>query len=95
MQTAVSDDCAAVQVTVIPAAVGDKPGELQFRYYPHMPGNSTCHTQEKWDLQGSFPEYLFSEAQDCMCPVTTVSALMDEHNIAAVDLLKVSSCSNQ
>ena len=78
-----------VQVTVIPAAVGDQAGELEFRYYPHMPGNSTCHTQEKWELQGSSPEYLFLEAQDCLCPVTTISALMEEHAIAAIHLLKV------
>ena len=42
----------AIQVTVIPMAVGSELGELQFRYFPNMPGSSTCHVQEKEDIQG-------------------------------------------
>ena len=76
---------------VITKAVGDKPGELKFRYYPAMPGNSTCHVQEKLDLQGeSMPEWFFEGAQDVVCPVTTISQIMQDYDIDHIDLLKVS-----
>ena len=79
-----------VQVQVIPKAVGPKLGELQIRFYPNMPGNSTCHVQEKLELQGDvMPESFFADAEDCVCPVTTVSHLLKDHDISRVDLLKV------
>ena len=56
-----------------------------------MPGNSTCHVQKKLDLQGeSMPDFFFQDAQDVVCPVTTVSHIMRDYNIKHVDLLKVS-----
>ncbi len=61
-----------------------------FRYYPAMPGNSTCHVQEKEQLQRSImPDHFFLGSQDRTCPVTTISSLMEKHNICQVDLLKV------
>lgn len=79
-----------MQVAVIPEAVSNEVGELQFRYYPHMPGNSTCHVQEKEELQGMMPAYFFADAQDCICPVTTVSKLIEDNSIEVINLLKVS-----
>ena len=65
-------------------------GELQIRFYPNMPGNSTIHVQEKVDLQGEMmPDLFFAYAEDCVCPVTTVSQLMKDHDISHIDLLKV------
>jgi len=65
-------------------------GELQIRFYPNMPGNSTSHVQEKVDLQGEMmPDLFFAYAEDCVCPVTTVSQLMKDHDISHIDLLKV------
>ncbi len=61
-----------------------------FRYYPAMPGNSTCHVQEKEQLQrGIMPDRFFNGSQDRTCPVTTISSLMEKHGICQVDLLKV------
>lgn len=74
---------------VIPSAVSSEEGELQFRYYPHMPGNSTCHVAEKEALQGMMPAYFFEDAEDHVCPVTTISKLMEDYTIAQIDLLKV------
>lgn len=46
--------------------------------------------QEKLDLQGDMmPESFFADAEDCVCPVTTVSRLLKDHDISRVDLLKV------
>ncbi len=82
--------CLASQVRVIPKAVGAELGELQIRFYPNMPGNSTCHVQEKVELQGEMmPELFLADAEDCVCPVTTVSQLMKDHGISHIDLLKV------
>ena len=65
---------------------------MMFRYYPAMPGNSTCRVQEKEQLQrGNMPDHFFDGSQDCICAVTTVSSLMAQHNISQVDLLKVKS----
>lgn len=63
-----------------------------------MPGNSTCHVEEKEQLQrGEMADSFFEGGQDCMCPVTTISSLMDKCDITQVDLLKVdrhiSNCS--
>ena len=54
-----------------------------------MPGNSTCHVQDKEELQGMMPDYFFADAQDCDCPVTTISKLIHDHGITHIDLLKV------
>lgn len=80
-----------MQVQVIAKAVGSESGQLQFRYFPTMPGNSTCHVQEKEDLQGEMMTDLgfFEGAQDCICPVTTISQVMRDHAIQQIDLLKV------
>lgn len=70
--------------------MGSELGELQIRFYPNMPGNSTCHVQEKVDLQGEMtPDFFFADSQDCTCPVTTVSQLMEDHGMSCIDLLKV------
>ena len=75
---------------MIAQAVGSEVGEMQIRYYPNMPGNSTCHVQEKVSLQGDMmPDFFFADGQDCVCPVTTVSQLMRDHDIKHIDLLKV------
>ncbi|KAL0026049.1 hypothetical protein WJX79_005299 [Trebouxia sp. C0005] len=77
-------------VRIIPQAVAEAEGEKVFRYYPAMPGNSTCHVQEKEQLQRSIvPDHFFLNSQDRRCPVTTISSLMDKHGICQVDLLKV------
>lgn len=79
-----------MQVQVIPKAVGAKLGELQIRVYPNMPGNSTCHVQEKMDLQGEMmQESFFADAQDSVCPVTTISQLIKDNDLSHIDLLKV------
>lgn len=77
------------KVQVIPSAVSSEEGELQFRYYPHMPGNSTCHVAEKEALQGMMPAYFFEDAEDHVCPITTISKLMEDYQITHIDLLKV------
>ena len=60
-----------------PKAIGAELGELQIRFYPNMPGKSTSHVQEKVDLQGEvMPQLFFADAEDCVCPVTTVTQLM-------------------
>ena len=75
---------------MVPKAVGAELGELHIRFYPNMPGNSTSHVQEKVDLQGEMmPDLFFAYAEDCVCPVTTVSQLMKDHDISHIDLLKV------
>lgn len=80
-----------MQVHVIAKAVGSETGQLLFRYFPSMPGNSTCHVQEKEDLQGELMTdlWLFEGAHDYICPVTTVSQVMRDHAIQHIDLLKV------
>ncbi len=79
-----------MQVRIIPQAVAEAEGEEVFRYYPAMPGNSTCHVQEKEQLQRSImPDHFFLGSQDRTCPVTTISSLMEKHGICQVDLLKV------
>lgn len=79
-----------MQVRVIPQAIAEAEGEKVFRYYPAMPGNSTCHVQEKEQLQRSImPDHFFLGSQDWTCPVTTISNLMVKHGICQVDLLKV------
>ncbi|DBB10651.1 TPA: hypothetical protein ACH3X3_007160 [Trebouxia sp. C0006] len=77
-------------VQIIPQAIAEAEGEKVFRYYPAMPGNSTCHVQEKEQLQRSImPDHFFLGSQDRTCPVTTISCLMEKHGICQVDLLKV------
>ncbi|DBA81538.1 hypothetical protein WJX77_007263 [Trebouxia sp. C0004] len=77
-------------VRIIPQAVAEAEGEKVFRYYPAMPGNSTCHVQEKEQLQrGIMPDHFFLGSQDRTCPVTTISSLMEKHGVCQVDLLKV------
>lgn len=79
-----------MQVQIIPQAIAEAEGEEVFRYYPAMPGNSTCHVQEKEQLQRSImPDHFFLGSQDRTCPVTTISCLMEKHGICQVDLLKV------
>lgn len=80
-----------LQVNIVPQAVGQTKGEAVFRYYPAMPGNSTCHVHEKQQLQRRYmAAHFFTNAQDCVCPVTTISHLMDQHGVQEIDLLKVS-----
>lgn len=75
---------------VVSQAVGQAEGEAVFRYYPAMPGNSTCHVVEKQELQrGRMADYFFEGTQDCVCPVTTVSHLLEQHHIQELGLLKV------
>lgn len=81
---------ATVQVRIIPQAIAEAEGEKVFRYYPAMPGNSTCLVQEKEQLQrGNMPDHFFLGSQDRTCPVTTISSLMEKHGICQLDLLKV------
>lgn len=67
-------------------------GSMDITYYPNMPGNSTFHPKEKVDLQqhNMKPE-LFVGAEVMKCPVTTLSALLDEYHpdIKKIDVLKV------
>ena len=79
-----------LQVQVVPAAVGTEVGQRQFRYYPAMPGNSTCQVKEKEQLQKRIQSRrYFADAEDLVCPVTSVSALMESHGIQRIDLMKV------
>lgn len=79
-----------LQVRVVPAAIGAQEGQVVFRYFPSMPGNSTCHVQEKERLQrGRMPDHFFDDSQDCACRMTTVSSLMEQQGICQIDLLKV------
>lgn len=74
-------------------AVGQTEGKAVFRYYPAMPGNSTCHVHEKQQLQREhMAGRFFADSQDCVCPVTTISHLMDQHGTHEIHLLKVRLC---
>lgn len=80
-----------LQVKIVPQAVGQTEGEAVFRYYPAMPGNSTCHVREKQQLQHQHTAaHFFTDAEDCVCPVTTISHLMERHDSQEINLLKVS-----
>ena len=74
----------------MPQAVRQAEGEAVFRFYPAMPGNSTCHVMEKQQLQKQhMAQHFFDSSDDCVCSVTTVSHLIDEHNLQEIGLLKV------
>ena len=82
--------CTLLQVHIVSQAVGHTEGEAMFRYYPAMPGNSTCCVREKEQLQREhMAAHFFADSQDCICPVTTISHLMDQHGVHEVNLLKV------
>ena len=50
-----------------------------FTYFPHMAGNSTLFPAEKEALQrGAVAEHFWAGARRVRCPVTTISAFMDE-----------------
>ncbi|KAL3142502.1 hypothetical protein ABBQ38_002826 [Trebouxia sp. C0009 RCD-2024] len=77
-------------VKTVPQAVGQAEGEAVFRYYPAMPGNSTCHVPEKQQLQHQhMAAHFFTNAEDCVCPVTTISHLMERHDLQEINLLKI------
>ena len=82
--------CTLLQVQVVSTAVGQTEGEAVFRYFPAMPGNSTCHVHEKERLQREhMAAHFFNDSQDCVCPVTTISHLMDQRGMHEIGLLKV------
>ena len=82
--------CTFLQVQVLTTAVGQTEGEAVFRYYPAMPGNSTCHVHEKEQLQREhMAAHFFNDSQDCVCPVTTISHLMNKCGLHDINLLKV------
>lgn len=82
--------CKFLQVQVLTTAVGQTEGEAVFRYYPAMPGNSTCRVREKEQLQHDrMAAHFFNDSQDCVCPVTTISHLMDKCGMHEINLLKV------
>ena len=84
--------CTFLQVQIVSQAVGQKEGEAIFRYYPAMPGNSTCCMHEKEQLQRQhMAACFFADSQDCVRPVTTISNLMDQHGVhdISINLLKV------
>lgn len=67
-------------------------GTLDFTYYPNMPGNSTAHPDEKVALQkDSMRQDFFVGAQVVSCPVSTLTALLDEFHpgLTKIDLVKV------
>lgn len=72
-------------------AVRRTEGEAVFRYYPAMPGNSTCRVHEKQQLQREhMAAHYFTDSQDSVCPVTTISHLIEQHGVHEINLLKVS-----
>ncbi|MFJ9692469.1 FkbM family methyltransferase [Kitasatospora sp. NPDC101183] len=90
--------------TPVRTAVGAAPGVQDFTYYPAAPGNSGLYADREADdaLTRTFLRHngLDEEAVDMMVeglhegrniqvPVTTVSALMREHDLRSVALLKV------
>ena len=78
-------------MNIVPQEVGQTEGEAVFRYYPAMPGNSTCHVHEKQQLQDQhMAAHFFTNADDCVCPVTTISHVVEQHDLHEINLLKVS-----
>ena len=82
-------------VTVHPVntAIGSAEGKTRLVYYPHCPGNSTTRPDEKETQKACMPAKdvaeLFSEPQELLCEVQTVSGLMRRFNLRRIDLLKI------
>jgi len=79
-------------------ALGNQDGsERQITFYPHAAGNSTSSPESKEDLKRTLTEmigaektaYLFGSPQVHTVRSRTLSAVLDEEGIAAVDLLKM------
>jgi nonribosomal peptide synthetase DhbF len=68
-------------------------------FYPHAAGNATAHPETKDALKDILGDetiaYLFQSAQEQVVRVRTLSTVMDEAGISAVDLLKIDTESDE
>lgn len=71
--------------------------ERVLTFYPNAPGNTTAYPESKEELKRTLPEIMGEEAlqfmlaspQTYVVPVRTLSAVLDETGIPAIDLLKI------
>jgi FkbM family methyltransferase len=104
--------------TALNCGLGEKPGQLDFMYYPNSPALSTSHPEMWDDNAGSleratassmknapddmwyarwlpgfvaklYSKFMRSRPVRVNSPVYTVSQIMDQHNCAGIDMLKV------
>lgn len=85
-------------------ALGSQDGaERTLTFYPNAAGNATAHPESKVALKRMLTEilglepanYLFQSAQEYKVQARTLSAVIDQEGIPAVDLLKVDTESDE
>jgi FkbM family methyltransferase len=85
-------------------ALGVRDGAaLTMTYYPHAAGNATAHPETKVALQRTLTDilgpdlatYLFDAAQVQTVPTRTLSAVIDQMGVPAIDLLKIDTESDE
>ena len=85
-------------------ALGDQEGAARaMTFYPHATGNATAHPETKVDLKRRLTErlgadlatYLFADAAAQTVRTRTLSAVIDQTGVPAIDLLKVDTESDE